>query len=180
VSLLVPANKSLSGPVPAPEESSHDVDHFLCYGARATRRLPDGAPLPRFQRGIQVEVADQFQTRRYDLKRIDKYCAPVAKSGAPLFLVGENKGLPKTITPALIRNPDTHLVCYRAKLARKTITQVGCGPLNPANPDGLPIEPMQQRHQRLTGIHVNNQFGPEQLDTSGEIELCLPATRVEE
>jgi hypothetical protein len=142
--------------------------------------LPDGTRLPRFQRGIQVDVTDQFQTRRYDLKRIDKYCAPAAKSGTPLFLAGDDKGMPKPITSASIRNPDTHLVCYRAKLARKNIPQVGCGPLNPANPDGLPISPKQERHERLKGIHVDNQFGPEQLDTSREVELCLPAARVEE
>lgn len=178
MSLLLPTNKSLNAPVPPPDDNLHDVDHFLCYRARAERTLPDGTRLPAFQRGIQVDVADQFQTRRYDLERIDKYCVPVAKSGTPLFLSGPDGGTPKAITPATISNPDVHLLCYRARLATKQIPQVGCGPLNPANPDGLPISSKQQRHQRIEAIHVNNQFGPGQIDSSREIELCLPATQV--
>jgi hypothetical protein len=82
------------------------------------------------------------------------------------------------ISSSTIDNPETHLVCYRARMARKTIPQNGCGPLNPADPNGLPIVPKQERHQRLEAVHVNNQFGPEQLDTSREIELCLPAAKV--
>ncbi len=178
VSLLVPTSKDLNNPVAPPDAGIHDVDHFLCYRARAERRLPDGTQLPRFPRGIQVNVVDQFQTRRYDLVRIDKLCAPVAKSGSPLFLAGPNSGTPKVISSSTIDNPETHLVCYRARMARKTIPQNGCGPLNPADPNGLPIVPKQERHQRLEGIHVNNQFGADQLDTSREVELCLPAAKV--
>lgn len=174
-SLLVPTAKDLSAPVPPPDDGMHDVDHFLCYRARAERTLPDGTRLPRFPRGIQVDVADQFQTRRYDLLRIEKLCAPVAKSGSPLFLSGPDAGTPKAIGGSTVDNPNTYLACYRARLARKMILQNGCGPLNPADPGGFPIDPKQERHQRIEGIHVNNQFGPEQLDTSREVELCLPA-----
>jgi glucose/arabinose dehydrogenase len=176
VSVLVPTSKSLSAPVPPPDGGLHDVDHFICYRARVERTLPDGTRLPAFPRGIQVDVVDQFQTRRYDLKRIDKLCSPVAKSGSPVFLSGPDDGLPKPIDTAAIENPETHLVCYRARIARKTIQQLGCGPLNPEHPGGFPLE--QPRHQRIEGIYVNNQFGPERLDTSKDIELCLPAAKV--
>lgn len=178
MSLLVPTSKNLSSPVAPPDENLHNVDHFLCYQARVERKLPNGTRLPPFPRGIQVDVVDQLQTRRYDLLRINKLCAPVAKSGSPVFLSGPSSGTAKAIATSAIRNPETHLVCYRARQARKLIQQVGCGPLNPADPGGFTITPKQERHQRVQGIHVNNQFGPEQIDTAKEIELCLPAAAV--
>ena len=30
----------------------------------------------------------------------------------------------------------------------------------------------------VTSIHINNQFGPEQLDTIKEEELCVPSTKI--
>jgi hypothetical protein len=45
----------------------------------------------------------------------------------------------------LAKNPATHLMCYLAKKAK-----------------GEP------KHVKVLGIHVNNQFGPEQLDTVKE------------
>jgi hypothetical protein len=108
VSLLVPTNKDLNTPVAPPVAGSHDVDHFLCYRARAERRTLSGVQLPRFPRGVQVDVTDQFQTRRYDLLRIEKLCAPVAKSGSPLFLAGPDEGTPKVIGSSTIGNPGTH------------------------------------------------------------------------
>jgi len=36
----------------------------------------------------------------------------------------------------------------------------------------------QPKHIRVTGIHVNNQFGPEQLDTVKEEELCVPSEKI--
>jgi len=54
-----------------------------------------------------------------------------------------------------IKNPAAHLMCYQAKPAR-----------------GEP------KHQKVLGIHVNNQFGPEQLDTVKEEELCVPSIKI--
>jgi len=51
-----------------------------------------------------------------------------------------------------IKNPQAHLFCYIAKPA------VG-----------------QPHHTRVTGIFVNNQFGPLRLDTMRESELCIPS-----
>ena len=100
VSLLVPTAKSLTDPVTAPEPVHHNLEHFLCYQAKAQAKLADGTELPKFPKGIQVEVADQFQTRRYDLVKITKLCNPVDKAGTPTLLAGPNKGDAKPITPA--------------------------------------------------------------------------------
>ena len=182
-SLLVPTNKDLTEQPPPPDESEHNLAHFLCYKAKAQKNLADGTKLPKFAKGIQVVVEDQFQTRRYDLKKITKLCNPADKSGeSAVFLSGPNKGEAFPVEPAAIRNPETHLVCYQAKQAIKTIAQDedGCGPLNPAD-KGEKIDPKQQKHQPLIGIiHVNNQFGPERLDSVKEEELCLPSVKIVE
>ena len=41
---------------------------------------------------------------------------------------------------------------------------------------GVKIAPKQARHARRD-IHVNNQFGPERLDTIKEEELCVPSAK---
>ncbi|HYD48582.1 MAG TPA: PQQ-dependent sugar dehydrogenase [Terriglobales bacterium] len=167
VSLLVPASFDFSSSPAAPDAASHEVDHFVCYKARALAKLP---------RGTQVELADDFDagaTRRYDLRRITKYCLPAAKNGAPVFLKGDTEGTPKTITPATVENSDRRLLCYQAKLARNFIVQSGCGAAI-AGDRGSKIDPAQLRHSRITAADSNDQFGPQQLDTVKEMELCLP------
>jgi hypothetical protein len=57
-------------------------------------------------------------------------------------------------THTLAKNPDVHLMCYQAKPASA-----------------------QPKHVKVLGIHVNNQFGAEQLDTINEDELCVPSTK---
>ena len=79
-------------------------------------------------------------------------------------------------TTRYIRNPADHLVCYQAKLARKFIAQSGCGPADPTD-KGTNIEPKQPKHTKRTGIFVNNQFGPEQLDTQKEVAFCIPSNK---
>ncbi len=165
VSLLVPTSKSLTDPVTPLDPVHHDLEHFLCYAAKAETKLA---------KGIQVDIADQFQTRRWDLVKITKLCTPVDKAGAPTFLSGPHKGEPKTITPATRVVPDTHLVCYQAKLATKLIAQTGCGPTDPAD-KGTKIDPAQQKPTPRTGLFVANQFGAERLDTAGVTELCIPS-----
>ena len=54
-----------------------------------------------------------------------------------------------------IKNDDTHLMCYQAKPATG-----------------------QPKHVKVLGIHVNNQFGPEQLDTVKEEGLCVPSAKI--
>lgn len=182
-SLLVPTSKTPppgSDVPPAPDPQFHNVDHFLCYDARVTKGdiNPNGFP-----RGIQVDVVDQFQTRRYQLKKITKLCNPVAKSAdaqdPPLILAGPNAGTPKPIQPSTIRNPDDHLVCYQAKLARYLIPQNGCGCDTISDPSctGTLIEPIQEQFTDVLGINVNNQFGPEVLDTRKTTEFCIPSQK---
>jgi hypothetical protein len=117
-SLLVPTNKDLSDPVEAPDPGDHIVDHFLCYRVKSQRKLDNGTKLPRFRKGAQVLIDDQFQTRRYDLKRVTKLCSAVVKDEDPstpsTILRGPDKGAPFAIQPAEIDNPDRLLVCYRA------------------------------------------------------------------
>jgi len=166
VSLLVPTARDLMDPGPPPDPMAHILDHFLCYGATARGRLPAR---------MQVDVADEFQLRRYDLRKITKLCLPTAKSGSPLYLTGPNAGMPtKTIDNASVQNPEDHLVCYAARPARQTITQNGCVPTDPAD-RGTPLEPPQPPHSRVLGMYVNNQFGDGRLDSKKEIELCIPS-----
>jgi hypothetical protein len=53
-----------------------------------------------------------------------------------------------------IKNPDRHLLCYQANRAKG-----------------------QPKHDKVEGIHVHNQFGPEQLNTVVEEELCVPSQK---
>jgi cysteine-rich repeat protein len=184
VSLLVPAAKSLTDPgVGVPEESQHNLDHFLCYRARVQRRLSDGTPVAGLPKGIQVRVTDQFDDpdRIYDLGKVTKLCVPVAKSedpaGEPVLLAGPAEGDPVPIERARIRNPGQHLVCYRAKLARRLIAQSGCGPLVPGD-RGTPIVPRQAAHAGVSGMYVNDQLGPIQLDSKREAEFCIPSAKL--
>lgn len=166
VSLLVPTAKSLSEPVVAPGPLHHNLEHFLCYQATAQAKLPTGT---------QVDVADQFQTRRYDLLKITKVCNAVDKAGTPALLAGPQKGAAKPISPAVRTTPDQHLVCYQIKVATKSIAQTGCGATNPDD-KGTTIVPAQPKHTPVAGLHLANQFGTERLDTVKEAELCIPST----
>jgi hypothetical protein len=181
-SLLVPTSKTPppGAQVPdAPDPAYHNVDHFLCYQAKAAKSV-GGVP-QAFPKGTQVNVVDQFQTRRYDLRRITKLCNPVAKStdpqDPPKILSGADAGTDKAIAPAAIRNPEDHLVCYQAKLAKKLIPQSGCGCDTVADPKcaGTALDPVQPAEVVFSGVQVNNQFGPETLDTGKHVEICIPS-----
>jgi hypothetical protein len=94
--LLVPAAKNLVSPPPAPNNNSHNVDHYKCYKVKVTPGTP------RLPRGIQVNVTDQFTSpaKIFDLKKPRHLCNPVDKNGEG------------------IKNPNAHLFCYLAKGAR--------------------------------------------------------------
>jgi hypothetical protein len=177
VSLLVPTAKSLTVPVTALDSVHHNLEHYLCYAAKPQTKLADGTKLPKFPKGTQVDVADQFQTRRYDLLKITKLCNAVDKSGSPTLLSGPDKGAAKPIAPATRLDTSAHLVCYQAKLAKKTIAQSGCGAATPGD-KGTSIVPGQAKHVPLAGVYVANQFGTERLDTVSEGELCIPSQLV--
>ena len=182
-SILVPSNKDVTGSQPGrPDPATHDVDHFLCYKARTPPRSADGTRLPRFPRGIQVEVVDQFDgddPRRYDLRKVTKLCNPVDKSGTPILRSGPNRGgpFPNPLEGASIENADAHLVCYQAVLSTSNIVQNECGPADPTD-RGTRINPRQARHTKLENqVVINNQFRPERLDTIKETEFCIPSQK---
>jgi hypothetical protein len=92
--LLVPSNKSLSGPTTAPDNNTIGVDHYKCYKAKVSPGTP------RFT--VQtVSVADQFQSpaKQFVLKKIKHLCTPVGVNGQAL------------------KSPSIHLACYLAKTA---------------------------------------------------------------
>lgn len=175
-SLLVPTHIDVDEPATVPDPLTHAVDAFLCYDVAVQKKASDGTPLDVFPDGIQIEATDEFQTRRYDLIKITRLCNPVDVSGTPVLLEGQDKGAAFPIVPTPIRNPDAHLVCYRAKRAKKLIPQNGCGPVTPGD-DGTKIEPPQQEHLKRRGVFVANQFGSGIFDTAKELEVCLPSTK---
>ncbi len=173
--LLVPTSTDANAPTTEPLEGEHDLDHFLCYLAKVQSKSSAGAPLPKFQKGAQVDVDDGTTRRTYDLVKIQKLCVPTEKSGSPIFLSGPNAGQPAPITPATVRRPDEHLLCYKAKLAKKKIEQQGCGALVPGD-RGAAFSPKQVAAAPPKGLHVADQFGQGQLDQSKLQEICLPAS----
>ncbi len=178
VSLLVPTAKDPTDPVDPPsppDPGTHLLDHFLCYKASAQKKLADGTKLPKFPKGIQVRVVDQFEERLYDLKSITKLCNPVDKSGNPVFLSGTEKGNPAPLDPSPIRNPTEHLVCYKAKIAGKEFPQSGCGP---TGAPGSKLQPKQEAHAPRARVAVSDQLGTLRLDTIKPIELCIPSDKI--
>jgi len=174
-SVLLPTSIDLADKALPPDPASHNVDHFLCYDVKVQKKDAKGNALPKFPKGVQVDVTDQFQSRRYDLTKITKLCNPVDKSGNPVILNGPNKGNPFPIPPADIRNLDTHLVCYQAKPTKKFITQDGCGPLDPRD-RGVPIDPPPANQAPVT-VFTANQFESSQFESKSAVELCIPSTK---
>ncbi len=170
VALLVPTAKDLANPVGAPQ--SPPVDHLLCFEANVQKKGPGGAALPKPPKGVQVQVADQFQSRRYDLTNVTRLCVPTDKNGTPVFRKGDDKGKPAGLAPASVQHADEHLLCYKAKPATTEIPQLGCGPATPGV-KGTKI-PKQPKHASRN-VFVANQLGALRLDTTKELELCVPS-----
>jgi len=141
---------------------SAEVDHFLCYKAKSTTKLA---------KGTQVDVADDFQTRRYDLKKPTRLCIPTSTDGTPTT----KKGVAVPIVATARRHPAGHLVCYQAKIASKIVAQNGCGPIDPKS-KGTKIEPKPAKHQKQLGVAITGPLGAATLDTAKEVELCIPST----
>lgn len=171
--MLVPAALSDLGPTTTPDDTVHEVDHYLCYGAKAQRKLSDGTPLRRIARDTQVDVVDGFETKRFDLRKPKSLCMPVAKSGTPVFLAGPNAGDPKPIDGATVDHPERALLCWQVKLSKEIIEQFGCGAL--PGGDETDIEPDQEKHEAVIGLHTADQFGLDQVSTFKEGEFCIPS-----
>lgn len=141
------------------------VDHYLCYAVKAKGGVAKGA---------QVDVGTGAATTRWDLKKLSLLCNPVDKSGAPTVLAGPDKKAPFPITPATVRTPNVHLLCYQAKVAKRRIEQTGCGPTTPKD-KGTPIKPAQPKPAGQSGVQTANQFGVRPLDAKKATLVCLPA-----
>jgi hypothetical protein len=130
--LLVPTAKNLTGPADLPGPNS--MDHYRCN----TVKIPKGTT---FTPILGVLIDDQFiddPGKKFDLKKLLRLCTPVKKNDE-----------------ALINNPDTHLLCYQAKVSEN-----------------------EPKHEPRKGVHLHNQFGQEQIDTVREAEFCVPTTEV--
>jgi hypothetical protein len=184
--LCTPANKNAEGTI---DPATHGETYRI-------RPVPGS---PRHVPQANVKVTNQIGTIRLDTVRPDLLFVPTAKSlissPAPpnpashrvdhykCYKVRVTRGTPKFpdsvfvsatdqfTSPARsfrlkkpkhlctavdkngegVENPQIHVLCYQAK--------------------GAP-----PRHEKRVGLFVNNQFGPEQLDTRKEAEFCIPST----
>jgi hypothetical protein len=178
VAALVPTAASATAPVTAPSEATHELDHFLCYAAKAQKKRSDGTPVGGLAKGTQIDVADAIDpqtTRRYDVKKVAWLCDPVAKSGTPSILAGPAKGTPFPLTPASVRHAGSHLVCYTVAPAKKRVQQTGCGPTTPGD-KGTKIVPPQTKPVPFVGRFVASQLGAGQVDGKKPALLCMPAS----
>ena len=102
---------------------------------------------PKFVPVLAVPVGDQFTdpAKLYDIKKPTRLCTPVLDKEHP------------TGTHTVAKHPacDPHARSGRAGATKQN--------------------PSQPKHTPVTGIFVNNQFGPERLDTAKEEELCVPS-----
>jgi hypothetical protein len=88
----VPANIDPMTPPPAPDGSTHNVNHYKCYKAKVT---PDTPAVPA---GATVTVANGFDAlQTFAVKKPRHLCAPVDANGEG------------------IENPNAYLVCYKVK-----------------------------------------------------------------
>jgi subtilisin-like proprotein convertase family protein len=93
--LLVPASKSLTDSgVSAPDNASHEVNHFLCYKVELSKAEPDFVPI------LGVSLVDQFESKLYDVVKPKRLCGPVDKNGEGIKVPEE---------------PENHLLCYEVK-----------------------------------------------------------------
>jgi hypothetical protein len=149
--LMVPTAKDRTTPPTAPDASTHEIDHYLCYAAKTAKGTP------KLAKGLEVAVADQLTTpaKRYGLKKVSRLCAPVEKNGEA------------------IDHATDHLICYQAKAAKKH-----CSAAAPTNPGGACKKEVdcggldgqtslcdkQPKFAAIRALLTANQFGAETLD----------------
>ena len=143
--LFVPTNKAL-GSDPSPPGSGV-ANHYKCYKAKITKGTP------KFPKGVQASVVDQFESRTYSVLKLRHLCVPVDKNGEGF--VRENG----------------HLMCYKVKSAVKhtrlidqvrTANQFGLEHLDTVKEDELCVPALK---------HVQNSPVAEDLTT------CFPPVR---
>lgn len=100
--ILVPAARSLAGPVPRPDPATHGVDHYTCYLVKPSRRAPKFVTIG----GVSLEAPFTTPARTYDLKKATRLCVPTTATSVP----GGH------VEP--VESPNASLLCYKAVLAR--------------------------------------------------------------
>jgi cysteine-rich repeat protein len=178
VGLLVPARLDPDGVPAAPQASEHALDSMLCFKAKQESRGPAGGRYPRFPKGVQVEIADGFQSRIYELKKLARVCEPASVSIAPdeppTQLSGPEQGSPRPVPESIARRPQLRLACYKAGLARRSLPQAVCATADPRD-GGERIDPRQEMHAPRLGLYVTSGLGEDRIDTKKEVEICLPS-----
>ena len=145
------------------DTSGIDTDRVLsCYRVQVTPGTP------RFEK-LNFLGSDRFQTQAYRVTRPRMLCALASKEG----------GNPEAITDP------TFQLCYRLFVAN-SFCEVGsppefalqtcrkdedCGAMN-----RCVTYPKPFNHQRIPDLQMNNEFGPETLQTFYEEMICLDAT----
>lgn len=186
--LLIPTAKALDVPIDPPNPDTHNVDHYRCYKVKVNKRLCEADPQVKCKTDadcaaqgltgacnlgftkLVATVGDQFTDppQLFEIAKPIRLCNPVDKN---------SEGM---------KNPDGHLMCYQARLVKKICTaqaplnalgaclkEEDCGGVKRQTNLCLP----QLKHEKVLGFYTNNQFGPEQLDTVKEEELCVPSTK---
>jgi hypothetical protein len=123
--LCLPSTKQIvrgKKPPKPPKKQVFKLDHFQCYSIK-----PRGDFKAR-----AVGVTDQFGKRKVTIGKPFRLCAPVSKNRSK------------------VRNPVQHLVCYRARPAKKV----------------------------SKNLSIHNQFGGELTKTRRVDQLCVPTLKV--
>jgi cysteine-rich repeat protein len=143
--LLVPTNKAL-GSDPSPPVPGV-ANHFECYKVKISHGTP------KFAKGVQASVVDQFEDRIYDVKKPRHLCVPVDKDGSGITHEGG------------------HLMCYKAK-ATTPHTKV-TGQIHTANQFGLgQLDTIKEEELCVPALaHVQDSPAAEDLTT------CSPGVR---
>jgi len=163
--LLVPTAKNLADP-PGPP-APRDVDHYKCYQAKVSKGTPKFAPI------LGVVIDDQFSPavpRVFDLKKPMRVCVAADKNGEG------------------IKHSSAHLMCYKAVPSKKVCAAAAASNANgactrEADCGGVKGSTRfcvaQPKFQKVSGIFVDNQFVPSEVDTTKEDEFCVPSTLAE-
>ncbi len=156
--LLTPTAKSLDQPGLPPDPTAHNVDHYKCYKVKVGKKLCEANPSLSCKRDADCPtgVCNLGFPKDLTVGVLDQFNQPkvLAVSKPTRLCVPVKKTLVPAGVPELIKQSAEHLMCYSVKPSK-----------------GEP------RHTSFVGIFVNNQFGPERLDTVGEDELCVTATK---
>ncbi len=154
--LLVPSSKDLVLP---PDPNAHAVDHYKCYRVKET-----GAS---FARGTLVSLEDSVgQAAAFELRKPVRLCLAADKNGEG------------------IKSGHAHLMCYSAKRASKrcdggALENPGAACSEESDCGGTQgvtsFCEKQGKFQKVSGVQLNNQFGPGVVDLRRESELCVPS-----